>query len=77
MSQQSFIWRGPAQAVTLHDAAGAVAWEGSLVPGREATGLPPDHPFVVGWIDQKLLVAADIEAAGETGQRRKRGQQES
>ena len=55
MSQQSFIWRGTAQAVTLHDAAGEVVWEGSLVPGREVPGLPVAHPHVATWIGGHLL----------------------
>ena len=83
MSQQSFIWRGTAQAVTLHDAAGEVVWEGNLFPGVPGAGLPLDHPIVAGWIAQQMLTAGDArpsnetETAGETGQRRKRGQQES
>lgn len=78
MSPQTFTWHGPAQAVSLHDAAGAVVWEGTLAPGRTVEDLPADHPLVAAWLDQRLLVAGDAAASDttETSPRRKRGQQE-
>lgn len=64
-----YVWHGTAQAVTLHDDAGGIAWEGTLVPGRAASGLPDGHPFVLSWIDAGLLKSAPGET--EAGSRRK------
>lgn len=67
----SHIWHGTAQAVTLHDAEGGVVWEGALAPGREVSGLPLAHPFVVGWLDAGLLTPAPAEANDPAPARRK------
>ncbi|HEY9212062.1 MAG TPA: hypothetical protein VIQ29_04315 [Ancylobacter sp.] len=82
---QSFTYRGPAQAVSLHDAAGAVIWEGNLAPGRPVKDLPVDHPHVAAWVAGKLLeplAAVVVEEPATTdpeiepGKRVKRSQQE-
>lgn len=65
MSQQSYVYQGPAQTVTLQDAKCAVLWEGALVPGRTVTGLPADHPHVVSWIALDMLVPVAGEAPSE------------
>lgn len=67
----SHIWHGTAQAVTLHDAKGAVVWEGALAPDRGVSGLPLAHPFVVGWLDAGLLAPAPAEVDDPAPVRRK------
>jgi len=55
--------------VTLHDAAGEVVWEGSLVPGREVTDLPANHPHVLTWGALDMLdPIADGASSGTAGE---------
>lgn len=65
------IWRGTAQAVSLHNDTGKLVWEGTLAPGREVRDLPLSHPFVIGWLDAGLLTPAPDEADDPPRTRRK------
>lgn len=56
---KSYVYHGPLTGLSLADAKGKIVWEGMLVPGRMAEGLPVDHPHVVTLVAGKLLVEAD------------------
>lgn len=57
-----FVYHGPMQGLTLHDAGGAVVWDGMLHPGKTYTDLPPDHPHVVSFVAGGLLVEPSAPA---------------